>query len=154
MDKPKILVLGVGNVLLSDEGVGIQVTEHLREYGLPENVTVLDGGTGGFHLLELFQTYEVIVIIDATLDNQEPGTIKVLEPRFSSDFPRSLSSHDIGLKDLLDSAMILGNRPKIYLVAITVKNIRDFGMKLTPEVEAAIPDVIEKIKEIVNLYNS
>jgi len=152
MDKIEILVLGVGNILLSDEGVGIRVTEHLKEISLPENVAVLDGGTGGFHLLELFQTYEVIIIIDATIDGREPGSIKVLEPRFSSDFPRSLGSHDIGLKDLLDSASILGNQPKIYLIAITVSNIRDFGMTLTPEVETAIPEVIDKIKEIIKLY--
>ena len=153
MDENKILVLGVGNILLSDEGVGIKVTEHLKEISLPENVAVLDGGTGGFHLLELFQTYEVIIIIDATIDDKKPGTVKVLEPRFSSDFPRSLSSHDIGLKDLLDSASILGNQPKIFLIAITVSNIRDFGMILTPEVEAAIPGVIDQIREIIGNYS-
>ncbi len=149
MKNEKILVLGVGNILLADEGIGIKAVDQLQNHTLPDNVTLLDGGTGGFHLLELFQDYSVIIIIDATIDGNAAGTVKLIEPRFSSDFPNSLSAHDIGLKDLLDSAILLGKQPKIYLITITVKDFQEIGLELTPEVVAAIPEIIEIVKKII-----
>lgn len=149
-EKNKILVMGVGNLLMGDEGIGVQAIQHMQDMEFPENVRLLDGGTGGFHILSEFQGYETIIMIDATFDEHAAGHIKVIEPRFSSDFPKSLSSHDIGLKDLVESASLLGKLPKIFLITVSVKYFREVKMELTDEVKAVLPEVAGKVKEILD----
>jgi hydrogenase maturation protease len=142
------LVLGIGNILLNDEGVGIHVVKRLEE----ENYTgaeLMDGGTGGFHLLGFIQSYRHVIIVDASLDQYPAGIVRVLHPRYAKEFPHQLSAHEIGLRDLLDAAFLLGNMPDIHLVAISVKDFQELGMHLTPEVEAAIQVAVEKVKELV-----
>ena len=143
-----ILVLGIGNLLMNDEGVGIHVVTRLEKEGIP-GADLMDGGTGGFHLLGFIQSYKTIIIIDASLDAFPVGHVRVLQPRYARDFPKQLSAHEIGLKDLIDSAILLGNMPTLHLVAISVKDFQDMGMELSPEVEAAIPVAIEKVRGIV-----
>ena len=144
-----ILVLGIGNILLNDEGVGIHVVSRLEKEGFA-GADLMDGGTGGFHLLGFIQSYSTVIIIDASLDQFPAGHVRVLHPKYAKDFPRQLSAHEIGLKDLLDAAFLLGNMPKIHLVAISIKDFQDMGMELTPEVEAAIPEAIKQVKVLVD----
>jgi len=147
------LVLGIGNILLNDEGVGIQVISRLEKEGYT-GADLMDGGTGGFHLLGFIQSYKTVIIVDASLDQFPAGNVRTLHPKYARDFPRQLSAHEIGLKDLLDAAFLLGNMPQIYLVAISIKDFQDMGMELTPEVEMAIPEAIKQIKELVDsLHN-
>jgi len=167
-----ILILGIGNILLQDEGVGVHTIRELekcakglpgypdnyRETGTPseewpENIHLLDGGTGGFHMLSIVQEYKTIVMIDATIDNDPPGTIKVVEPRFASDFPKALSSHDIGLKDLVESATLLGFLPKIYLITVTIDQNQELGMELSKQIHNTIPVIIAEIKSILKQIN-
>jgi hydrogenase maturation protease len=143
-----ILVLGIGNILLNDEGVGIHVVLALEKEGYT-GADLMDGGTGGFHLLGFIQTYKNVVIIDASLDQFPAGHIRVLHPKYAKDFPRQLSTHEIGLKDLLDAAFLLGTMPEIYLVAISVKDFQDMGMELTPEIEKAIPKAVKAVKDLI-----
>jgi hydrogenase maturation protease len=145
-----ILVLGIGNLLMNDEGVGIHVVTRLEQEGM-EGADLMDGGTGGFHLLGLFQTYQIIIIVDASLDQHPPGHVRVLHPRFARDFPKQLSAHEIGLKDLIDSAVLLGKMAQLHLVAISVKDFQDMGMTLSPEVERAIPVAITCVRELIGL---
>ncbi|NJK96741.1 MAG: hydrogenase maturation protease [Bacteroidales bacterium] len=86
----KILVMGVGNILLSDEGVGVHAVEYMKKQTIPAYLHLEDGGTGGFHLLSLMDDYQKMILIDATIDDQPIGTIRVLQPRFSRDFPGRL----------------------------------------------------------------
>lgn len=144
-----ILVLGIGNLLMNDEGVGIHVITVLEKEGGIAGADLMDGGTGGFHLLGFIQSYKTIIIVDASLDSFPPGHLRVLQPRYAKDFPRQLSAHEIGLKDLIDSAVLLGNMPQLYLIAISVKEFQDMGMDLSPEVEAAIPVAMKKVRELV-----
>ncbi|MDX1702229.1 MAG: hydrogenase maturation protease, partial [Melioribacteraceae bacterium] len=101
----KILVLGIGNILMGDEGVGVQVIKELENETLPENIDIVDGGTGGFHLLSYFWDYPQIIMIDATMDGKPEGSISVIKPKFASDFPTALTAHDIGLRDLIETAI-------------------------------------------------
>lgn len=149
----KILILGIGNVLMGDEGVGVHTIKTMDGKYFPESVNVLDGGTGGFHLMAYFQEYENIIMIDATMDKKQAGTVSVIEPKFASDFPKTLSAHDIGLKDMIESITILGKLPKIYLITVTINNIRSMYMELSPEVKSSIPEVIKKIDELILLIN-
>ncbi len=143
-----ILVLGIGNLLMNDEGVGIHVVRKF-ETEIPPGTDVMDGGTGGLHLLGVIQSYKKVIFIDAALDEFPAGTVRVLHPKFAKDFPKQLSAHEIGFKDLLDAAMLLGNVPELHLVAISVKDFQDMGLQLSPEVEASIPFAIEKINELL-----
>ena len=143
---PKLLVLGIGNLLMGDEGVGVHLAQRLAEQPLPSGIDVLDGGTGGFHLTNYFTSYPCLILIDATLDERPPGTIRLLEPRFSSDFPRSMSTHDIGLRDLLEGLQVMGQMPKVYLFAVSIAELQEMHIGLSPEVEKVMPELEERVK--------
>ena len=147
------LVLGVGNILMSDEGVGIHAVRVLEKEALPQGVTVLDGGTGGFHLLSLFEDFDPIIMIDASLDSDPEGTVRVRFPRFASDFPRSLSAHDIGLRDLLESASLLGPLPRLALVTVSVKSFQTMRDSLSKTVERSIPQVLAEVRNLFGKDN-
>ena len=146
-----ILILGIGNVLMGDEGIGVRAINYLEKHTFPSNVRLLDGGTGGFHLLEYLQEYKKIIMIDATMSGGEPGTLNVIKPKFSTDFPKALSAHDIGLKDLVESAALLGSLPEIHLITITIAKIQPMTMDLSPEINATLPLIHKKVNEILAL---
>jgi hydrogenase maturation protease len=136
--------------LLFANGIGVHAIAHFQKEHWPDQVDLLDGGTGGFQLLHLFQEYDRILLIDAILDGREPGTIAVLEPRFASDFPRGLSSHDIGLRDLLEAASLIGSLPQLVLVTISIGNIQAMKTELSPELESRLAAVLETVKPLVS----
>ena len=133
---------------MNDEGVGIHVVSRLEKEEFT-GADLMDGGTGGFHLLGFIQSYKTIIVVDASLDDFPAGHVRVIHPKYAKDFPKQLSAHEIGLKDLIDSAILLGNMPVLHLVAISVKDFQDMGMDLSPEVEQAIPEAITFIKQLV-----
>jgi hydrogenase maturation protease len=141
----RLLVLGIGNLLLGDEGVGVHVVNELQKHKVPESVTLLDGGTGGFHLLSYLQDYPKVILVDATLDGKPEGTISMLHPKFSHEFPRTLSAHDIGLKDLVESAALLGNLPEITLFTVSVKPEQSLTMELSDVINQAAVTLVEMI---------
>jgi hydrogenase maturation protease len=144
-----ILVLGVGNLLLGDEGVGVHAVRELERGPLPAGVRVVDGGTGGFTLLSLLQEHPTVIFVDATLDGGAPGTVARLEPRFASDFPRVLSAHDIGLRDLVESAALLGPLPKMYLFTVSIAAVQPMSLELSPAVRSAVPGVAAAVRALV-----
>lgn len=146
---PKILILGMGNILLGDEGVGVRAVEYLENQKLPNNVDLLDGGTGGFTLLPEILKYERVILLDATFDENPIGTIRVIQPRFSKDFPRAMSTHDIGLKDLIESATIMGKLPPLHLIVVTIKEIQPMDLNLSKEIEKVLPEVYSTVLEIL-----
>lgn len=136
----KTLVLGLGNVLMGDEGIGVHVVRALEQHTLPEGVECLDGGTGGFVLLEPLQSADHIVLIDAAADGNPIGTVTRTTPRFSRDYPPTLTAHDIGVKDLLDVFYIQGGEREVVLYAITIDpqqpirlSLSDVGTKAAEE---------------------
>ncbi len=149
--KDNILVLGIGNILLQDEGIGVHAIQEMERMEWPEYIHLLDGGTGGFHILSLLQEYNTIIMLDASLDKSPIGTVNLIEPKFSKDFPKALSSHDIGLKDLIDSAILLDSLPKIYLITITISPDQDIGMELSSKIQNSIPQIISQVKQILSL---
>jgi len=143
----KTLILGVGNLLLKDEGVGIHAIQALEKENLPPDVTLLDGGTGGLHLLNWLQDYDRIIMIDATLDNNPPGTIRLIHPRYASDFPPLMSAHEIGLRDMIEAMSLTGNLPEIRLIVVSAADINEVGTELSPEIQAVLPEIIQLVKE-------
>ena len=150
--KRKTLILGIGNVLMGDEGVGVSVVRELEKIDLPPNIELLDGGVGSFLLLEPMQTAEKVILIDATIDGQKAGTVSRLRPRFSRDYPRTLTAHDIGLKDLLDTFYLLGEAsPNVTLFAVSIPPLNDMKMELSPAVSSVVPQVARMVMAEVML---
>jgi hydrogenase maturation protease len=144
------LILGIGNYLMGDEGVGVHAVRRLESEQLPEGVELIDGGTGGFHLLSFFHNYDPLILIDATMDGLPPGTVRMLTPKFASDFPRSLGAHDIGLRDLIESAVLTRDLPRILLVTVSIERIES-GTILSPAVQFALDKVAETVMGIVEM---
>jgi len=145
MDTKKTLVLGLGNVIMGDEGVGVHVVRALENQPLPEDVECLDGGTGGFILLEPLQNAGRIVLIDASADGNPPGTVTRTTPRFSRDYPPTLTAHDIGVKDLLDAFYMQGGSREVVLYAIAIDPRQPISMELSPAGVKAAKEAEERI---------
>ncbi len=148
LKKSDLLILGIGNYLMGDEGVGVQTAIAMQKLPIANQVDVVDGGTGGFHLLEFFEVHDKVILIDATLDNNEPGTIRLIQPRFAKDFPRAMSTHDIGLRDMVNALQLMDKMPEIYLFVVSIESIQQQGIELTYAIEKTIPILIEKVLEL------
>lgn len=130
---------------MGDEGVGVHLVKYLENKHLPKNVEVLDGGTGSFYLLEYFHRYRRIILVDATIDGEPAGTLNMLKPKYSSDYPTTLTAHDIGLKDLLDALYLTERRPEIILFTISIAGLNSVTLDLSPEIRQAIPGAADQI---------
>lgn len=142
--------MGLGNVLMGDEGVGVHSIKYLRDKEIPEAVDLMDGGTGGFQLLSLFNQYDHLILIDATISECTPGEVRILRPRFASDFPKSLTSHDIGLRDLVQTAELLDELPNIHLVTINIKDLRIVGFGLSDSLQDVLEEVHKAVLKILS----
>lgn len=145
----KTLVLGLGNVIMGDEGVGVHVVRALEKQTLPADVECLDGRTGGFILLEPLQKAGRIILIDAAADGNPPGTVTRTTPRFSRDYPPTLTAHDIGVKDLLDAFYMQGGTRDVILYAIAIDPHQSISMDLSAEcaraAETAVYEILEEL---------
>lgn len=150
-EKPKTLILGIGNVLMGDEGIGVSVINELEKTSLPAGVELLDGGVGSFLLLEPMQSAEKVILIDATIDGAKTGTVRVLRPRYSKDYPRTLTAHDIGLKDLLDTFYLLGKTPDVTLFAVSIPPLQDMKMELSRELQRVVPEIAQMVLEEISV---
>ncbi len=147
--KKSKLILGCGNLLLQDEGVGVHLIEYLKDKKLPADVELLDGGTAGFALVDFIRGAEKVVIVDAVKGGGEPGEIYCFgaEDFETEDSPKT-SLHDITLKDVFAMAKKLGPLPEIRIIGIEPKNI-DYGTELSAEIKRLLPKIAElAIKEI------
>ncbi|MEJ2635541.1 MAG: hydrogenase maturation protease [Calditrichia bacterium] len=140
-----ILILGIGNLLMGDEGIGIHVVRRLQEDKSLKGIDIVDGGTGGFHLLNYFHEYKRVILVDATIDGRPAGTVRMLKPRFSSDYPPTLTAHDIGLKDLLDALYLLDEQPEIVLFTISIEKLDKVTLDISPDIQRTIGKAAERI---------
>ena len=142
---PPVLLLGIGNLLMGDEGVGVHVVRHLEGLPLPEGCACLDGGTGSLQLLDPLEQAERVILVDATVDGAPVGTLRRLRPRFSTDYPRTLTAHDIGLKDLLDVFYLLGAEPDVTLFAVSIAPLQEMGLELSEELRPRVPEIAQRV---------
>jgi hydrogenase maturation protease len=141
-----ILILGVGNILLGDEGVGVRVVEAMRDIKLPDNVELVDGGTGAFDLLDIVADRKKVIIIDAVRGGGEPGAIYRFTPDDIEKQQQCLTSvHQVGLLNTLEMAKMAGYPPQSVIVCGIEPKRMDWGLELSPEVAAMVPRVIELI---------
>lgn len=144
------LILGLGNYLMGDEGVGVHAVHYWHQHYQHINLPCEDGGTGGFLLTNYFTDHHPLIIIDATLDDHPPGTFRCLTPRFAADFPKAMSTHDLGLKDLVESLLFINKLPQIYLFAVSIPEIQPLQVGLSAEVEACLPRLCAAIVHLLH----
>ena len=135
---------------MGDEGIGVYVVRALESHTLPEGVECLDGGTGGFVLLEPLQSAGRIVLVDAAADGNPIGTVTRTTPRFSRDYPPTLTAHDIGVKDLLDAFYIQGGEREVVLYAIAIDPRQPIRMSLSAEGAKAAEEAVGRILAELN----
>lgn len=139
---------------MGDEGVGIHSIRMLEKLDLPDNVECLDGGTGGLILLGPMQSADHVIIIDATIDSEQAGTVHRIYPKFSKDYPTSLSAHDIGLKDLLDAFYLLGQIPKVTLFAVSIAPLKEgLSVDLSDEINNKLAEINGRVIEEIKIQN-
>lgn len=147
--KDRILVLGIGNYLMGDEGVGVHAIHALSKVNLPENVDIMDGGTGSFDLMPILAQYPLVIFIDATMDFKLPGTVDVIYPKFAKDFPTVLSAHDVGLKDMIDALEFKNELPVVVLITVSIKEMNPMTIELTEPIKKSIPNIVDTVLDIL-----
>lgn len=152
-EEQRILVMGIGNVLMLDEGVGCRVIEELiARYEFPDNVTVQDSGTMGMMILNLFKEHDYIIVIDAVDGTgHEPGTVLRFSPEDIAPNTVRHSLHDTRFIDVLEAAEMIDCRPGGECVGIQIEemNPADLTIGLTPAVEAAIEGAVDAVLTIL-----
>lgn len=145
--KKRALVLGVGNILLRDDGLGVRTAEFFeRSYSSGSDVSCLDGGTAGAGLLPLFGEFSHIIIIDALSSDSPPGTIRAFsgEDLIKKGARLKTTAHSIGVKDLLALAAFEGSCPEVSIIGIVPSDISP-GLELSDEVMDALPEAARTI---------
>lgn len=137
---------------MGDEGIGVHAVNSIDKASLPENVEVLDGGTGSFLLIGPMQSVDKVILVDATLDGAPAGTVRRLTPKYSKDYPKTLTAHDIGLKDLIDAFYLMGNTPEVTLLAVSIAPLGEVTLDMSPEIEAIVPKVAKMVLEEVGVH--
>ena len=147
MAKKKTVIIGIGNLILKDEGLGVHVVRELEDRELPPGVELIDGGTATMELLPVIHEAERIIVIDAMKAGGEPGTIYRVSPEdLVCETQRPLSLHQVGLLEVLGMAKQLGDHVEVAIIGVEPKEI-SYGMELSPEVEATVPKVINAVFE-------
>ena len=137
---PKITVLGVGNILLSDEGVGVRVIEHLcRNYAFPDHVWLVDGGVLGARLMGVVQESDILIVVDAVCNQGAPGTLYRLE---GDQVPRRVlakqSMHQLDLPEVLALCEAIDITPRVVVLGIEPEDITTMSLDLTPTIAARL----------------
>ena len=151
----KFLVMGVGNTLLQDDGIGIHVVESLRNSTNPDpDLRIIDGGTIGLSLLPEVEDADALVIVDAAEIGEQPGTVRVFH---NGEVDRHLSGkkrtvHEVAVLDLLAAAAIRGRCPPARALVAIQPASTDWGLEPTPKVQAAIPAACETITSITRRW--
>ncbi len=143
----EVLVLGVGNVLLTDEGVGVRVAHELMaRFDFPPNVKVMDGGVLGLSLAGVMMEARRVIVVDAVRGGEAPGTIY----RFPWDArPEHIqykdSLHQIDLMETMALLPLLGEPPQVVVIGVEFGDIDNYGLSLTTEVEKAVEPLVEQV---------
>jgi hydrogenase maturation protease len=143
----RTVVLGVGNLVMSDEGLGVRCVERLQLSGaLPAEVAIIDGGTSTAELLGELENLDLLIIVDAVACGGAPGSLVRLEgDRIPAAFSNKLSPHQHGINDLLATLQFLGRAPRRVVVLGVVPSRIALGLELSPEVEAVLPALAARV---------
>ena len=157
----RVLVAGVGNIFLSDDGFGVEVIRHVLGRELPAGVEVMDVGIRGIHLAyELMEGYDTLIVVDAVPRDFEPGTVFLLEPERDEPARRAAEAIGEGARPLVDAHgmepasmlasldLLGGDVERILVVGCQPLDVSE-GIGLTPPVEAAVPGAVEMVMDVI-----
>ncbi|HEB73425.1 MAG TPA: HyaD/HybD family hydrogenase maturation endopeptidase [Nitrospirae bacterium] len=155
-ENPRITVIGIGNILQCDEGVGVRVVEKLMaDYSFPENVELYDGGTTGMHgLLPLIEQADNLVVIDAVNGAGEPGAVyRFTLEDFKLTIPKKISAHDVGFIECLAVAEVNDSLPKsVVVIGVKPEDMTTSSMELSVCVKEKLDDLVRlTLKELSSL---
>ncbi len=144
----RILVLGVGNILFTDEGIGVRCVEELQNrFTCSDNVTLMDGGTLGSKLMGPIMESDYLIVIDAVLCDDAPGSIYRL---MGNDLRKSLafrnSMHQTDLVDTLGMCELVGNRPEAVVLGMEPFDYQSMALELSPTAQKSMPAMIEAVR--------
>jgi len=150
----RVVVIGAGNLLLQDEGIGIHVARALQELSLPQDVQIIDGGTAP-DLIAYNEAVEKLIIIDAIRAGGKPGTIYRLQPQdLADDSPGMLSVHELGVAYNLRLMALMGKKlNEVVIIAVEAQTI-DLGIELSPELQAAVPEIVKVVLGEIGMNQS
>ncbi len=144
MDRKPIIIIGIGNILMHDEGIGVRTVERLAEMTLPDYLEVLDGGTSGCNLVDHVADRDTVIVIDAADGGDAPGTLTWCDAEeLLAAIETPLSLHEFGLLETLKMARTLGCAPRQTLVLGVQPEVISLGLGLSDTVERLIPKLIE-----------
>lgn len=152
----RIMVLGIGNLLMSDDGFGVHVVRKLAEMGLPDTVELVDGGTHSYDLLDYFEQSDICFVVDSMHTGGKPGTVyrAPLDELGLTPNADIQSLHEISFAEAMHMVRLLGHNPEVIVYGIEPEYI-DIGLELTPVVAEKVDWVAGKIyKEISDLLSS
>jgi hydrogenase maturation protease len=155
--RKRVLVAGIGNIFLGDDGFGVEVVKRLAGCELPEGVEVVDFGIRGMDLAyALHDDYELVVLVDATLRGGEPGTVYLIEPQIEDDGEASLDTHGMDPVRVIKLSRALGARPTRTLVVgcepqlvVSGEDYDDMLMELSEPVRAAVEEAARLVESLV-----
>lgn len=142
----KVLILGVGNLLLTDDGFGVHLINSLKDTVFPDNVTLLEAGTVSHQLIPLLRETSHLIVIDVVQAGDTPGSLFRFSPedlRFQSE--RMVSLHQISLIDVLNMAALTGGKPKTVIIGVQPKDTTSWSLEVSKELRAVMPRVRELV---------
>ncbi len=152
----KVLVLGIGNILWGDEGFGVRAVEMFhRAYSVPDNVTILDGGTQGLYLVHFVTDADDLVVFDAIDYGLEPGAMKVVRdgevPKFTG--AKKMSLHQTGFQEVLSAADLMGHYPeRLVLIGCQPLDLENWGGALTEPVFQVLEQAVETARRVLEAW--
>jgi hydrogenase maturation protease len=157
MDKSveqRILILGVGNVLLKDEGVGVRIIHELEaRFDFAPNVRLVDGGVLGLSLMGTMMEADQVIVVDAVRGGDEPGTLYRFDWEAKPEHIQYKDTlHQIDLMETMGTLPLIGDPPKVTVLGVEYEDIDNWGLELTPKVEKAVEPLLALVvKELAAL---
>lgn len=146
-----VLVLGIGNILMRDEGIGVHVVNRMLEAGgLPSGVEVIDGGTAGFDLIPLMKDRKKIIIVDALSMDDAPGTIYRFRPDDVDSPQRGYSLHEVNILEVIRTLKMMGDVPEIEIIGVVAEDISTLEISLSDAVMGAVPKAVSAVMDALS----
>ena len=148
----KTMILGVGNLLLRDEGVGVHVAVNLQEYSLPDNFEVIEGGTDGFKLFHLIIEADRLIVVDCVKGGDEPGSIYRFDIDDFDHFPDiyKTSVHQVTITEVINLSGTMRTPPRTTIIGVEPEDL-SMSMELSPKIQAKLPEVLKIVLETAGL---
>jgi len=148
----KTMILGVGNLLLRDEGVGVHAATNLQEYGLPDNFEIIEGGTDGFKLFHLIMEADRLIVVDCVKGGDEPGSIYRFDIEDFDHFPDiyKTSVHQVSITEVVRLSATMRTPPRTTIIGMEPEDL-SMSMELSPKIKAKLPKLLEIILETSGL---